>query len=180
MRHSCCCSYGCYCVETLHHLILILWDKTSPSVLRLLFKRYFIRTMVKKKLLIQMDVIFLGILLQGHWQPNDTWTPAKVIPENKGSLRRRQERWLCQVLPCISATAVLVQIDTCIIYSQPFPTTCKLCLLGKGQKWGNMRHLGGQFSSLRLYAAPHRLAVFQPLFYSSVKQLSLLKQVGWL
>lgn len=134
----------------------------------------------KKKLLIQMDVIFLGILLQGHWQPNDTWTPAKMIPENKGSLRRRQERWLCQVLPCISATAVLVQIDTCIIYSQPFPTTCKLCLLGKSQKWGNMRHLGGQFSSLRLYAAPHRLAVFQPLFYSSVKQLSLLKQVGWL
>lgn len=135
---------------------------------------------LKKKLLIQMDVIFLGILLQGHWQPNDTWTPAKVIPENKGSLRRRQERWLCQVLPCISAMAVLVQIDTCIIYSQPFPTTCKLCLLGKGQKWGNIRHLGGQFSSLRLYAAPHRLAVFQPLFYSSVKQLSLLKQVGWL
>lgn len=135
---------------------------------------------LKKKLLIQMDVIFLGILLQGHWQPNDTWTPAKVIPENKGSLRRRQERWLCQVLPCISAMAVLVQIDTCIIYSQPFPTTCKLCLLGKGQKWGNMRHLGGQFSSLRLYAAPYRLAVFQPLFYSSVKQLSLLKQVGWL
>lgn len=180
MRHSCCCSYGCYCVETLHHLILILWDKTSPSVLRLLFKRYFIRTMVKKKTTNTNGCNFSRNFTPRTLTTKCTWTPAKMIPENKGSLRRRQERWLCQVLPCISATAVLVQIDTCIIYSQPFPTTCKLCLLGKGQKWGNMRHLGGQFSSLRLYAAPHCLAVFQPLFYSSVKQLSLLKQVGWL
>lgn len=51
MRHSCCCSYGCYCVETLHYpdeLYSHSMTQNKPSVLRLLFKRCFFRTMIKK------------------------------------------------------------------------------------------------------------------------------------
>lgn len=128
VRHSCYCKYGCYCIETLHHpdeLYSHSMTQNKPSDLRLLFKRYFFRTTVKK------TSNTSGCNLSRNFTPR---TLTTLAPENQGSLRRGQGRWLCQVLPCISAMAVLVQIDTCLIYSQPFPTACALCLLGKGQK----------------------------------------------